>query len=151
MELLTPDRLEQSAKNAMVLWDAIALGLGLIAVLIGALSIVTVMMLSVMERVKEIGIKRVAGASRLDIFFEFLTQAFLMGVIGGCFGIGMAFGFIHIFGLWLQERGMTLFDFSPLTLALLLVGASFLGIAGGSVPAYIASGFQPLRALKGER
>lgn len=151
IDVITPKQLEQSAKNAVVLWDTLAIGLGVIAVLIGTLSIITVMLLSVMERVREIGIKRTIGASRLDVFFEFLNQSFWMGVIGGGAGIGTALIFIHFFSVWLAGRGMTLFEISPGMIVTLFILASFIGLFSGSVPAYIASGFKPLRALKGER
>lgn len=150
LEIITPHKLEQSIKNAIVVWDVLSVGLGVIAVLIGGLCIVTIMMMSVMERVREIGIKRVLGASRLDILTEFLKEACGIAMAGGIAGVLAALGFVKIFGIWLSNYGMTLFELSPVLFIILFLISAFVGVIGGIIPAYIASGYKPLQALKGE-
>lgn len=149
IEVLTPIQLSNSTQGAVILWDTLSIGIGVLAVIIGGLLIVVLMIINVMERIREIGIKRVLGASKLDIFKEFLMEAFWIGMGGGILGIVIGFMFIKFFGFWLEERGMVLFYLSPQVLGLLLIGAGFLGLAGGTIPAYIASGLKPLKALKG--
>jgi putative ABC transport system permease protein len=119
---------------------------GAISLLVASLSIMTVMLVSVNERTREIGIKKAIGAKRSSIMLEFLFEAALISLIG-CF-LGIASGYLVSFagtlyyGIALSVR----FD-----IMFLAIGFSFFtGIVFGVYPAYKASRLNPVDALRME-
>lgn len=119
---------------------------GAISLLVASLSIMTVMLVSVNERTREIGIKKAIGAKRSSIMLEFLFEAILISLIGCFFGIAVGYliswAGASYFGLILSIRT---------DIMLLSVGFSILtGIVFGVYPAYKASKLKPVDALRQE-
>lgn len=117
---------------------------GAISLLVASLSIMTVMLVSVNERTREIGIKKAIGAKRSSIMMEFMFEAVLISIIGCFFGISVGYlvsyaGAVY-FGMILSVR---------MDIMLLAVGFSiFTGTVFGVYPAYKASNLKPVDALR---
>lgn len=127
------------------------MGIGSISLLVAGVSILNVMLMSTMERTKEIGVMKAVGASRKDVLTMFLLEALLLGVaaslIGGVFTIGAGY---LILSLVVKN---TSYLFSLATLLYIFEGILF-GVAtsliGGMYPAWKASNMRPLDALRYE-
>jgi putative ABC transport system permease protein len=121
-------------------------GLTSIALFVGGVGIMTIMLMSVSERSKEIGIRKTVGANRRDIFSQFLVEAIILAVIGCTAGVIISWGVC-----------LALITFTPVKpdLGLDIVGVSFavaIGIGGifGLLPAIRAATFDPVVALRNE-
>ena len=119
---------------------------GAISLLVASLSIMTVMLVSVNERTREIGIKKAIGAKRSSIMLEFMFEAVLISLIGCFFGIAagylISYAGTAYFGITLSIR---------LDIMLLAIGFSILtGTVFGVYPAYKASSLNPVDALRME-
>lgn len=123
--------------------------LGLIAgvsLIVGGIGIMNIMLVSVTERTKEIGIRMAIGAKASDIRFQFLIESFLLSMIGGLIGV-----FIGVGGAFLMQKfaGMNV----SITLESILLSMGFsaaIGIGFGYYPAYKASLLNPIDALRYE-
>lgn len=117
-----------------------------ISLLVGGIGIMNIMLTSVTERTREIGIRKAIGASRTVIMFQFLTEALVLTVFGGLLGIGAAY--------LLSFLVKNLADISPvftLQAFLIAVGVSILiGVVFGTFPAIQAARKRPIEALRHE-
>ena len=127
------------------------MGIGSISLLVAGVSILNVMLMSTMERTKEIGVMKAVGASRKDILKMFLLEALLLGIVasiaGGIFTFGAGY---LILSLIIKD---TSYLFSFYTLLYILEGIMFgiiTSLVGGMYPAWKASNMSPLEALRHE-
>ncbi|MCP2322172.1 ABC-type antimicrobial peptide transport system permease subunit [Hamadaea flava] len=120
------------------------LGLGTVALLVGGIGIANVMVISVLERRGEIGLRRALGAGRRHVALQFLVESLLLGAAGGT--VGVVFGIAVTFGLAYQ-RGW------PPTVPGIAVGAGLgaavvIGALAGLYPALRAARLSPTEALR---
>ena len=117
-----------------------------IPLLVGGIGIMNIMLVSVTERTREIGIRKAVGAKRRDILGQFLLESLLLSLIGGA--VGILVGWLITFGAARQ------LDFSPAlnftTIALATGFSALVGIVFGLYPAWRASGLDPIDALRYE-
>ena len=125
-------------------YDTLLLGLGLVALLVGGVGIANVMVISVLERRGEIGLRRALGATRPDIAGQFLTESLLLSVLGGLAGaaIGVA-----------VTAGYAAIKALPTTLSATALGGGIgaaltIGAVAGIYPALRASRLAPTEALR---
>ena len=126
----------------------LTLMLGLIAaisLLVGGIGVMNVMLMTVRERTREIGIRIATGARQADILRQFLVEAMLLTGIGGTAGVSGGL----LIGLGLKALGIPM-AFSPLAAAMAFGCAVATGVIFGFMPARQAARLDPVRALAGE-
>ncbi|MBN1223576.1 MAG: ABC transporter permease [Candidatus Aminicenantes bacterium] len=121
-------------------------GIASISLLVGGIGIMNIMLVSVTERIREIGIRMSVGARERDILLQFLTEAVVLSVLGGILGIGLGLGSSRLIS---QLAGMkTLVSIGSIALAFFFSGS--VGIFFGFYPARKASKLDPIEALRYE-
>jgi len=133
---------EQSSKAMSLLLGAVAS----ISLIVGGIGIMNIMLVSVTERTREIGIRMATGARRKDILWQFLTEAVLLTMLGGIIGIILGAGGATVVSRLLSWP--TLISIQSITVAFLFSGA--VGIFFGFYPARKAAGLNPIDALRYE-
>jgi putative ABC transport system permease protein len=133
---------EQSSKAMSLLLGAVAS----ISLIVGGIGIMNIMLVSVTERTREIGIRMAIGARRKDILWQFLTEAVLLTMLGGIIGIILGAGGATVVSRILSWP--TLISIQSITVAFLFSGA--VGIFFGFYPARKAAGLNPIDALRYE-
>jgi putative ABC transport system permease protein len=120
--------------------------LSAIGLLVGGVGVVAIMMISVTERTREIGVRKALGATRGTILWQFLVEASTLTTVGAV--VGLAVGG----GLTMLIRNTTPIDAStpPLAIVAALGGSAFAGIVFGLLPAVRASKLDPVEALRYE-
>jgi putative ABC transport system permease protein len=130
------------------IFTAITTGAGLLALLIGGLSVINTMIMAVSERVREIGLKKALGARTGDILSEYLLEAGLIGLIGGVVGYLLGVGLTSLLNAAGSASNLELFAITP-TLTIETIGfAVVLGVLAGVLPALRASRLDPVIALR---
>lgn len=125
--------------------NAIFLALGAVALLIGGLGIANVTLLSVLERVGEIGLRRALGATRREIGAQFVVESVIVGLLGGL--IGAALGVAVVVLVSAVQSWSPILDTAVVALSALAGG--LIGLAAGIYPALKAAAIEPIAALRG--
>ncbi|MFC9694396.1 ABC transporter permease [Kribbella sp. NPDC056951] len=125
--------------------NALFLLLGAVALLVGGLGIANVTLLSVLERIGEIGLRRALGAARRHIAAQFLVESVIVGLLGGL--LGTAVGVLLTVGVSFAKDWTPILD-NKLAFGSPLLGA-VIGLIAGTYPAWKASAIQPITALRG--
>jgi len=117
-----------------------------ISLVVGGIGIANIMLVSVMERTREIGIRKAVGATSRDILSQFLTESIVISTVGGIIGVGLGIGFAF--------TAATIFKF-PFIVPLWSIGAGLslsfvVGILAGGIPARNAAKLDPITALHSE-
>jgi putative ABC transport system permease protein len=131
-----------SAQVMAVLLGAVAS----ISLLVGGIGIMNIMLVSVTERTREIGIRMAVGARSRDIMLQFLVEAIVMAATGGCIGILIGIGSSEVLKLWAQWPTLV----SPSIVAIAFVFSGAVGIFFGFYPARKAANLDPIDALRYE-
>jgi len=142
----TIDTLKESTQVWVILLGAIA-GISL---LVGGIGIMNIMLVSVTERTREIGIRKALGAKRRDILLQFLVEAASMSLIGGAIGVFVGWGFSALIS-GMSLGGTTIDTVMSVNIPILAVSVSAaIGILFGLYPAYRAARLNPIEALRYE-
>ena len=136
------ETIKSSARTMSLLLGAIAS----VSLLVGGIGIMNIMLVSVTERTKEIGIRMAIGAKASDIRIQFLIESFLLSIIGGLIGVA-----VGVFGAKLLQifAGMSI-SISSFSIFLSLGFSGAIGVIFGYYPAYKASLLNPIDALRYE-
>jgi putative ABC transport system permease protein len=131
------------------IFDAIIFGAALIALIVGAFSIVNTMTIAVTERTREIGIRKAIGAGDGDILREFVVEAAVIGALGASVGISLAALIVTFVNARNAAVGnLELFALSPRLVAGSFAFAVVLSVLAGLVPALTAARLDPTEALR---
>jgi len=145
-EIFTSESLIDTFNEMSLSIKLAAIGIALISLLVGGIGIMNIMLVSVTERTREIGIRKSVGAKRRDILWQFMIEAIILGNLGGVIGIGLGL----LIGIFIGAA-------TPLPTAIPLwaiaMGISFCTIVGlffGVYPATKAARLDPIEALRYE-
>lgn len=123
-----------------------AMVIAFIALLAAGVGIMNIMLVSVTERTKEIGIRKAVGARKINILAQFLTEAIVLCLIGGLIGIILGVGLGNLAGSFLNAKAAIPFDWVLIGIGLCV----FVGVVFGTYPAYKAANLDPIEALRYE-
>ena len=115
-----------------------------ISLLVGGIGVMNIMLVSVTERTREIGIRKAIGARRADVLKQFLVEAILVSVIGGALGVALGLGASHFEIAGVQPV------VAASTVALAFGAAVLCGLFFGTYPAARAARMRPVQALRFE-
>jgi putative ABC transport system permease protein len=121
-------------------------GIASISLIVGGIGIMNIMLVSVRERTREIGIRKAVGARGRDILAQFLIEALTLSLLGGLIGIALGLAVSALIG---QLAGWG-FQFNPLTVAAAVVFSLIVGVVFGVWPARVAARLDPISALRYE-
>jgi putative ABC transport system permease protein len=144
VEVSRPSDALQAKAAAKSAFTALFLGLGAVALLVGGVGIANVMVISVLERRSEIGLRRALGATRRHIASQFLTESLLLSLMGGLAGAGLGAGVTTVYAF---SRGWPAVV-PPAALAGALAAALAIGAVAGLYPALRAARLPPTEALR---
>ena len=150
VQTLTGDEFDEQIGSATAIFNAIILGVAAISLVVGGLSVINTMAMSVAERTREIGIKRAIGASKARIMREIVSEAGLIGLIGGIIGLILGTVVVLIANETGRSSGTILFQLTTNTAIFAPVFATVLGMLAGLMPAWNAARLDPVQALRYE-
>ena len=147
-QIQTQDEILESVNRILGSVTAVVGGVVGIALLVGGIGIMNIMLVSVTERTREIGVRKAVGARRQDVLLQFLIEAVTLSLIGGAIGLGLGFGLGALVSKMIP-------GFPPAHVPLWAVVISFgfsavVGIFFGIYPAAKASRLDPIDALRYE-
>jgi putative ABC transport system permease protein len=135
-------------KQFVAIFTTITTGAGILALIIGGLSVVNTMIMAVSERVREIGLKKAVGAHSVDVVREYLMEAAIIGLIGGLLGYLLGAGLTNLINAAGKASNLELFLITPTLTALVIGFAVVLGALAGVLPAIRAARLDPVTALR---
>lgn len=145
-----PSYFKEQISQTMAIFNLIILSGALIAIIVGGFSIMNTLTFAVIERTREIGIKKAVGARSSRILKEFMLEAAIIGVIGGV--IGLILGWLMVLALNIGSRssGIVLFLITPRLVIQVFAFSVAISVIAGFFPARRASKLNPVEALRYE-
>jgi len=138
--------LAEAAQGTTEVMTLLLAAIASISLLVGGIGIMNIMLVSVTERTREIGVRLAVGARGSDVLTQFLVEAVVMSMLGGLIGVAVGFGGALGLG-WFTGWGVVI---SPQTVVLSLTFSAGVGTFFGFYPAYKAAGLSPIEALRYE-
>ncbi len=145
--VFTQEQIKQNFAQIAIIFAVVLYSIAGISIVVGAIGIMNIMLVSVTERTREIGVRIAVGARRFDILKQFLIEASTISLFGGGLGVVCGWAMANFLGEFTQ-----VFDIytPPIIIALALVMATLVGIISGIYPALRASRLDPVQALRFE-
>ena len=145
-DTLTPDAIRGFVDQILGLVKAVVIPVTMISLVVGGVVIMNIMLVSVTERTREIGIRKALGARHDDIMLQFLVEAVLLSIMGGAIGLALGAGFSELLSLLLAVK----LPVSATYVVLALVVSTLAGVVSGWYPASRAALMDPITALRAE-
>lgn len=145
-----PDDFKEQVASSTRIFNAIVFGVALISLLVGGLSVVNTMTMSVFERTREIGIRKAVGASHGQIVGQFLTESAVIGALGGGAGLLLGWMFTMVANAAGNGSGTSLFLLTSRLAIGAVLFALLLGVISGIYPSWHAARLKPVAALRFE-
>jgi macrolide transport system ATP-binding/permease protein len=138
--------IQQARQSISTTMNATLLAVAAISLLLGGIGIMNIMLVSVKERTKEIGLRKALGARNIEVLFQFMVEALLICLIGGALGVILGAGVALVLALalgWLLPLSWSM-------VAVAVVVSTLCGVIFGFSPAWQASKLSPIEALRYE-
>lgn len=145
-EITIPIHLLKQQQKTKQIFNIVLSIIAGISLLIGGIGIMNIMLASVLERTKEIGIMRAIGATRQDVVLQFLSESVLISISGGI--IGIILGVLASYGLQMVTGIETIISMNSIVLSFFV--ATFIGLIFGVLPAKSAANKSPIEAIRRE-
>ena len=137
--------------QVMGILQLVLAGIAGISLLVGGIGIMNIMLVSVTERIREIGLRKAVGAKRRDILIQFLVEAATLGLCGGALGVGLGWIIVKIMSVIATNLGFPFPAVLPGYAVVLAVSvAIFIGLITGLYPAIRAARLDPIESLRHE-
>lgn len=144
---MNTDSIKQTVESTTNTMTLLISSIAVIALIVGGIGVMNIMLVSVTERTKEIGVRMAIGAREYNILQQFLIEAILICLIGGAAGIALSYGISVLFNNIATNFAMT---FSTMSIIMAVVCSTMIGIIFGFMPARNASKLNPITALSRE-
>lgn len=145
-DVITQDQILDTITSLTTAFFGVMVALSSVALLVGGIGVMAIMMVSVTDRTREIGLRKALGATRREILWQFLVEAATLTLIGGLLGIAVGLGIGQVLKVLLQlPSGVPLWSAVVATLVSIAIGLTF-----GLYPANRASRMDPVEALRHE-
>jgi macrolide transport system ATP-binding/permease protein len=142
--IVNADEIRQAITSTTQTLTLLIAGIAVISLIVGGIGVMNIMLVSVSERVTEIGVRMAVGARQGDILQQFLIEAVLVCVLGGLLGIAVALIFGALFSSFTTNFALV---YSPMSFVVAVLCSSLIGIVFGYLPARNASRLDPVVAL----
>jgi macrolide transport system ATP-binding/permease protein len=142
--ILNTDDIRQTITSTNQTMTLLIAAIAVISLIVGGIGVMNIMLVSVSERVAEIGVRMAVGARQSDILQQFLIEAVLVCLIGGILGIIASFGVGVVFNAFSSSLSLV---YSPASIAAAFLCSSLIGVVFGYLPARNASQLDPVVAL----
>ncbi|MGC9996804.1 MAG: ABC transporter permease [Terriglobia bacterium] len=144
--VVAPAELLAEQKRTQRIFEMVMVAIASISLLVGGIGIMNIMLAGILERTREIGVRRAVGARRVDIVRQFLVEATLISIVGGLIGIVFGFGMSRVIAL--LAGWSTIVTLSSILLAFLV--SVTVGLIFGTYPAVKAARLDPAEAIRYE-
>ncbi|WP_277605084.1 MacB family efflux pump subunit [Aeromonas sp. MR16] len=141
------DSIIKSVEKTTATMTLLVSAIAVISLIVGGVGVMNIMLVSVVERTREIGIRIAVGARQSDILQQFLIEAVMVSLLGGLLGIGLALLIGFVFSLFVESFQM---HFSLFSILMAFGCSSLIGILFGYLPARNAARLDPVEALARE-
>lgn len=148
IKVISPADAVQQISQFSLIFNAILLGIGFIALVVGGLSIINTMIMSVSERTSEIGLKKAIGAPTRSVLSEYLLESSMIGFFGGVIGVLLGLLAINLLNHATSTNNVEVFAITTLVVIGPIIFATVLGTLAGISPAFRAARLKPVDALK---
>ena len=123
---------------------------GIIAIMslvVGGIGIMNIMLASITERIREIGIRKAIGASDANVFIQIIVESTVIAVLGGLAGLATSYGLVEILNAIPVENTPII---TPMSMVVAFAFSAFVGVLAGILPALKAARLDPIQALRYE-
>jgi ABC-type antimicrobial peptide transport system permease subunit len=147
--MFTQEEVLQNIQQGMLVFKVVFYSIAGISLVVGGIGIMNIMLVSVTERTREIGVRMAVGARRMDILLQFMFEALVISLLGGTLGLLLGAMFADV-----MERVLKYMDFVTEVNATVIISslatATVVGVFSGLYPAFKASRLDPVDALRYE-
>jgi putative ABC transport system permease protein len=137
----------EEINRSIGMFKALLGGVAAVSLLVGGIGIMNIMLVTVTERTREIGIRKALGARRRDIMTQFLIESVVVACIGGALGIALGWGIAAVFDKFVEQFETLV---TPASVILAVSCSTAIGLIFGIYPARRASKLDPIEALRYE-
>jgi putative ABC transport system permease protein len=145
-DVVTQDKYLEAVNSSTLMFKIVMVALSMVGLMVGGIGVVAIMMISVTERTREIGVRKALGARRREILWQFLVEAATLTTVGGVIGLTLGAGIATLLGALTPVPAYVPFG----SVLLALAGAAVTGLLFGIYPATKAARLDPVDALRYE-